>query len=398
MRLNLIKKLSLVLILVSLTISTGALADVESDYAKALKKSLSVAESVQSYDIVSSLLMENNVKGQTDGMKLEATQTAKGQMPDRLFVAIDSPMFKQQLGTGPQQSWFSMPAAGVCYVGEPLQLTHTLEDDGEMELTNEKIFNFFAGLGDYIFTEEMNPVGDAPMENLTIGGKEISCQVFQFKDENGTSRFWYDSKSGLVLKTKLVTSMVDQGVEMERVLTTEVTSFSLNTTQDDADFIFETPAGMRVVNSLERVMNPDSMVGMPAPDISFTDLDGKTIQLKDQRGKVVFIDFWATWCGPCRMEMPHIEKLFQEFKGNDKIAFFGASNEEKGTVTGFLKKNEYNFPIVLVQAEDARGKFNVTSIPAGFVIDAEGIIRAHMIGTQSEAQLRAAFAKAGFQN
>ncbi len=396
MRLNMIRTSSLLLILFSLTLASGSLADAESDYAKALKKSLSVAKSVQSYHFTTHMVMENNVKGQTDGMKLEANQISLAQMPDRLSVSIESPMFQQHLGTGPDKSWFSMPAAGVCYVGPPLQLTRTLEKEGPMELSNDKIFSFYAGLGDFIFTEEMVPMAETLTENLTIDGKDLACQVFQFQDENGNSRFWFDPLSGLVLKTKLVTTMVDQGVEMERVLTTEVTSFSLDGNLSDADFGFETPADLRVVDSLERVMNPDSMVGMAAPDITFTDMDGKSIQLKDYRGKVVFIDFWATWCGPCRMEMPHIEKLFQEFKGNDRIAFFGASNEDKGTVAGFLKKNKYSFPIVLVNADDARGKFNVSSIPAGFVIDADGIIRAHMIGTQSEAQLRTAFAKAGF--
>lgn len=396
MRLNLIKTFSLVILVAFIATTTPTLADTGSDYAKALKKSLKVAETIQSYSITSNLVMENKVKGQGEGMKLEATQRAMGQMPDRLLVSIDSPMFQQQLGVGPDKSWFSLPAASVCYVGGPLKLSRVLEDDGEMELTNEKLFNFFSGVGDYLFTNAMEPIGETLHEDLTIDGKAISCQVFKFADENGTSQFWFDGQSGLVLKTQLITSMVDQGVEMQRTLTTETTSFSLNESLDDALFLFEPPTGLRIVNSLERVMNPDSMVGLPAPDISFTDLNGKVVELKDLRGKVVFIDFWATWCGPCRMEMPHIEKLYQELKGSGKIAFLGASNEEKNTITGFLKKSDYNFPIVQVKAEDAQGLFKVSSIPAGFVIDAEGIIRAHMIGTQSEAQLRAAFAKAGF--
>ncbi len=396
MRLKQINWYTSLLMLLSFFVTSTVLADTVADYNKALKKSLSVAETVQSYNIVSKMVMENKVKDQAEGMKLEATQTARGQMPDRLYVAIESAMFQQHLGTGPIESWFSLPAAGVCYLGKPIKLSRTLKDDGDMELTNEKLFNFFAGVGDYLFTEEMTPVGETGHEKLTIEGKEIDCQIFRFEDADGFSRFWFDGDSGLVLKTRLVTSMVDQGVSMERILTTEVISFNLNEPLKDEDFTFDTPAGLRIVDSLERVMNPDSMVGLPAPEISFTDLDGKTVNLKDLRGKVVFIDFWATWCGPCRMEMPHIEKLYQEFKGNEEIAFLGASNEEKSTVTGFLKKNQYSFPIVLVKAEDAAGKFKVSSIPAGFVIDAEGIIRAHMIGTQSEAQLRAAFAKAGF--
>ncbi len=398
MRLN-IKIIScLILLLPMLSLAGAAYADTQSDYSAALKKGLELSESVKSYEINSSLVIENNVTGQTGGMKLEATQTALGQMPDRLFVGIDSPMFKQELGTGPEKSWFFLPGAGVCYVGKPVQLSRELNPDSSLGLSEGVLFNFFSGLGDFIFTEKRTPEAEAPLETLTIGTEEFNCQVFKFIDQDGISTFWFDKKSGLILKAKMVTQMVDQGVEMERSLTTTVSSFALNGALSDDKFQFTAPSEIRVVDSLERVMNPDSMVGLPAPDISFTDLEGKTIELKDLRGKVVFIDFWATWCGPCRMEMPHIEKLFQEFKGNNGLAFLGASNEEKNTVTGFLKKNDYNFPIVLVNAEDARGKFKVTSIPAGFVIDAEGIIRAHMIGTQSEEQLRASFAKAGFKN
>jgi thiol-disulfide isomerase/thioredoxin len=396
MRLNAIDRTMILFLLGSLTLATCALADVESDYAKALEKSLKLAKAIQSYEISANLVMENNVKGQTDGMTLEATQVARGQMPDRLSLSIESPMFQQQLGCGPEMSWFSMPAAGVCYVGKPLELTRTFEDDGNMELTYDKIFNFYSGLGDFVLTEEMKPLGETVRETLTVGGTEVSCQVFGFENEDGTSQFWFDPQSGLVLKTRIVSHTLDQGMEVERILTTEVSNFALDTKIPDDKFLFEVPSGVRVVDTLERIMNPDSMVGMPAPEISFTDLDGNTIDLKDYRGKVVFIDFWATWCGPCRMEMPHIEKLFQELKGNTDLAFFGASNEDQKTVEGFLKKNKYSFPIVLVNAEDARTKFKVTSIPAGFVIDREGIIRAHMIGTQNEAQLRAAFAKGGF--
>ncbi len=396
MRLEITIKATISLLWATISLAGMAFADAPSEYADALAKGLELAETVQSYEIYSSLLMENNAKGQTEGMKLEATQTARGQMPDRLFVAIESPMFQQQMGTGPNESWFSLPAAGVCYLGEPLKLSRTLEDDGKMELTNERIFNFYAGFGDFLFTDKREPIGDVTDDVLNVDGKEIKCRIFSFQDKDGTSQFWYHPKSGMVMKVRLVTTITDQGVEMERVLTTQITAYSLNNKLSDDKFTFETPVGLRVVNSLERVMNPDSMVGMPAPDITFTGLDGEEIFLQDFRGKVVFIDFWATWCGPCRIEMPHIEKLYQELKGNDGIAFFGASNEEKSKVTKFLTKNEYNFPIVLVAAADARNKYKVTSIPAGFVIDAEGIIRAHMIGTQNEAQLRAAFAKAGF--
>ncbi len=79
------------------------------------------------------------------------------------------------------------------------------------------------------------------------------------------------------------------------------------------------------------------------------------------------------------------------------MVFIGASNEPQATIQGWLEKNPYTFKIVMVKPEDAQGKFKVTSIPAGFVIDRQGTIRAHMIGAQSEDQLRAALGKAGIK-
>jgi len=372
-----------------------ALADPAADYARAQAKSRELAQSLQSYSITSDLVMENNVKGQTDGMKLEATQKARASMPDRLKVAIESSMVNQQLGTGPSESWFLVSGAGACYVGQPVTLTRDLDSSSETELSEESLFNFYTGLGDFLFIEDRTPLGEIAHETIRVGDREVNCQVFDFATEAGSSRFWFDPAVGLILKARLASEVTDRGMVVERVLTTTVQDYQLNPVINDDVFTFTAPGGVKVVDTLERVMNPDSMVGMPAPDITFQRLDGTTLELKELRGKVVFIDFWATWCGPCKVEMPHIESLYQEFKDDPGLAIIGASNEEQGAVEGFLKKNSYNFPIVLVDNLE-RSKYKVSSIPAGFVIDKDGIIRAHMIGVQSEAQLRSAFRKGGF--
>ena len=85
-------------------------------------------------------------------------------------------------------------------------------------------------------------------------------------------------------------------------------------------------------------------------------------------GIPLLVDFWAPWCGPCRMEMPHIQALHEEMQGSGEVVFIGASNEDQKTIENWLQKNPYSFKMVMVKPEDAQTKYKVTSIPAGFAI------------------------------
>ena len=239
-----------------------------------------------------------------------------------------------------------------------------------------------------------------------MGEKEIPCQVFRSPaveaSDNGGSgpregekTIWFDPESGLVLKSHLKSHLEQQGMKIEQTMTFKLDSFSLNQPVAEELFQYKPTTETRVVASLDGVLNPDAMTGEIAADVTFTDFEGNQVQLSDYRGKVVFLDFWATWCGPCRMEMPHLQKLHEELGPSGDVVFLGASSEPKVTIKAFLAKNPYNFKIVMVKQEDAQKKFKVSNIPAGFVIDREGVIRAHLIGAQNESQLRKALARAG---
>ncbi len=207
----------------------------------------------------------------------------------------------------------------------------------------------------------------------------------------------FDPESGLVLKSEQTVFFQRKGQNFEQKLGFTLNEYVLNGEVDEARFVFEVPAGTRIVNDLDLLTNPDAMTGQPAPDITFTDLEGESIRLSDLRGQPVFIDFWATWCPPCKEEMPHIETLYNELGKSGAIRIIAASSEDPATIRKFLARKPYSFSIVTVADSDAHTKYKATSIPAGFVIDAQGIIRAHMVGAQTESQLRAAFAKAGVQ-
>jgi len=379
------------------------------DYVKARSQAARMAEGLNSYDLTGTLQMTNNVKGQTGGQSVTAVMAAAARWPDRLLSTQTGDMFTLNLGSGPDESWFYLGQLGNAYVGAPARLTRDLAGAGDMDLTAEKIFNFYGGLGPFLLENDLQVSPQTGAANVVVNGREIPCLVFKTigpgviegdQPTEGPRTLYFDPVSGLVLKSEMTVYLQRNGVDYEQNVSFSLTDFELNGEVDDDRFAFTAPTGTRIVDSLDRLTNPDAMTNQKAPDITLTDLDGNSFQLWDLRGQPVFIDFWATWCPPCKMEMPHIEKLFHELGRDDgntvgRITIIAASSEDPATIRKFLRRTPYSFRIVTVNDQQAHTMFNTTSIPAGFVIDAKGVIRAHMVGAQTEKQLRAAFAKVG---
>ncbi len=376
-------------------------------YNKACEQTEKLTADLQSYQLRGTITMINNVKGETSGASIEAEITAAARWPDRLMSSQQGKMISLNLGTGPEQSWFYFGQMRAAYISAPTALGRELADAGKMELAADKIYNFYNGITQFLLATDLKVALETGHEKLTVNGAEVECLVFTTlapedaegaePAEEGPQTIYFDPNSGLVLKTEQTIQYRRQGTQFAQHISFALAEFTLNEAVDEALFTFTPPARVRVVNELDRLTNPDAMTGEQAPDITFTDFEGKTFQLSELRGKPVFIDFWATWCGPCKMEMPHIETLYQELASSGQITIIAASSEDRHTVQRFLARNPYTFQVVTVAGEEAQQRFKTNSIPAGFVIDAEGVIRAHMIGAQTEAQLRAAFAKVGVQ-
>ncbi len=118
--------------------------------------------------------------------------------------------------------------------------------------------------------------------------------------------------------------------------------------------------------------------GVAAPDITVTTLDGQKITLSELKGKRVVLDFWATWCPPCRKEIPHFVRLFKE-TSREELVIVGISSEKEDVLREFAKKQGVNYP--LGTAQDRRPPYSsVTSIPTTFFIDRRGIIQHIAVG------------------
>ena len=112
-----------------------------------------------------------------------------------------------------------------------------------------------------------------------------------------------------------------------------------------------------------------------ASDFTLKNLGGQEVSLRQFRGKYLLINFWATWCGPCKIEMPSLEILYNRFK-SDKFAMVGISNDMFGgqVVRPYIKANKLTFPMLLDQRMTVSHKYGVVSLPTTFLIDPQGKI------------------------
>lgn len=109
-----------------------------------------------------------------------------------------------------------------------------------------------------------------------------------------------------------------------------------------------------------------------APGFSLLDTQGKTVALADFKGKVVFIDFWATWCPPCRISMPEVEKLYADVQGKP-VQILGLNLDENAdTARRFVEKKRIPYPVLLAGESDIAGAYGVSGIPHFALIDQKG--------------------------
>jgi peroxiredoxin len=123
--------------------------------------------------------------------------------------------------------------------------------------------------------------------------------------------------------------------------------------------------------------------GKPAPDFEFIGVDGKKIKLSDYNGKNVLLIFWATWCGPCLVEIPHLIELRKNFS-RDELAILAVSSEHPNTVKRFAENRRINYTVGTVQSRGPKPFSDVVSIPSAFYIDKQGRIK---LGTEGVVSL-----------
>lgn len=250
-------------------------------------------------------------------------------------------------------------------------------------------------------------------ESIEIDGSKYPCWVVETRIDKvklpqpegaeltgGVITMWIDKDLKIQRQTTMAGNMeggpITTPIEMRQKIINRAIKLDLDL--PDSLFTFTPPEGSKeVADFFVPGMKAPNLVGKAAPEFRVKSLAGETFDLASLKGKTVLLDFWATWCGPCRKEMPTMEKIHQEFKSSGLVVLGLNVGEDRGTVEKFLKTAKVNYPIALTLDTDVVPAFEVTAYPTYVVIDRQGNIAGYQVGSAGETALRETLAKGGIK-
>lgn len=126
----------------------------------------------------------------------------------------------------------------------------------------------------------------------------------------------------------------------------------------------------------------EKLSGHKAPDFSAKDIQGNQVSLSKYKGNVVILNFWATWCPPCKVELPSLNRLNQAYKGKGLVVIGISTDKSTSAVTDFVSKNPLGFPVLIDSSLTVSRSYKVFMVPTAFIIDRKGLIVEKFFGEQ----------------
>jgi peroxiredoxin/outer membrane lipoprotein-sorting protein len=205
------------------------------------------------------------------------------------------------------------------------------------------------------------------------------CRVVELTGKGGTMTLFLGQKDGLVYR--MVYKMPDGDTYEELV-----TSLQLNPRIEKTVFAFKPPAGAKKAEfpkaSPRAEEDTTSLKGQEAPNFTLTDMEGNEVSLSGLRGKVVFLDFWATWCPPCRESLPHTQALseHEKVKSGDLVVLAVNVGEEVDAARKFMQEKGFTFRVLMDRKGTTANTYKVRGIPTFVLIDREGKVAWVQVG------------------
>jgi peroxiredoxin len=248
----------------------------------------------------------------------------------------------------------------------------------------------------YFLAEGMKEVAKGP--DATVDGKPAT--VLAFKADKAAYRVMVDPKTHLIrqvvvdLKPQIRASGRE---DVERAwMTVDYTKVEPDAKVAEAQFAWAAPLGARDVGAVEEeVAEAKSLIGKAAPDFTLKDLEGKLVALAEDKGSVVVLDFWATWCGPCKISLPGLNKIYKEFRAKGLKVYAIDLEEAKEKVQPVAARLIPDLRVLLDEKSEVAKQFGVSGIPQTVVIGKDGRVKKVFVGSGNEANIKAAV-EAGF--
>jgi peroxiredoxin/outer membrane lipoprotein-sorting protein len=226
-------------------------------------------------------------------------------------------------------------------------------------------------------------------DKVKFNGQKVICHVYRIAGLKGTvNELWISDQEFYVLR------------HVEKSPTSEVT-MEVKKISDGAPepalFDFEPPKGAKEVSNLSLPSERNaSLVGTRANDFTLKTLDGEAGHLAELRGKVVLLDFWASWCPPCRHELPTIAALNQKLAGTNAVVL-GINDEEAKTAKRYLTSSHMELQTLHDDGRKVARAYSCYAIPTVVIIDPSGKVVAHYVGERSEKEFMASLREAGLK-
>ena len=252
-------------------------------------------------------------------------------------------------------------------------------------------------------------IGEEPVE---VDGQKIDCYVVEARLDTislpgsvdmkgGVQKVWIDKVSKLSLKQTITATMeggpLTAPAQMNQAVT--IISQKLDTPVPDSSFTFTPPEGSKLVPEFKGPVKANAdLTGQAAADFKLKSNTGKEFSLPDLKGKFVLLDFWATWCAPCRRDLSAVEKLHQEFHRKGLVVLGVNGGEDSETVNEFLLSSKLSYPILLTPDGGVMQSYRVSAFPTVVLIDADGKIVFYHVGAGGDKALRESLAKLGLES